>query len=89
MWWDMTLKDIQTAIDALSFEEIKQLRAYLEQRETDLQPGRGKTPQERIRLLHEAVTEIREGLTQEELDQLTEDMNSEYIEDVDVDVWRD
>jgi|GEM_PF-1131317 len=85
----MTLKDIQTAIDALSFEEIKQLRAYLDQREADLRPGQGKTPQERLRLFDEAMAEIRAGLTQTELDQLTMDMNSEYIEDVDVDEWRD
>jgi hypothetical protein len=64
----MTLKEIQAAVDTLSFEQIKELRVYLE---------------ERLRLFDEAMAEIREGLTQAELDQLTADMNAEYIEDVD------
>ena len=85
----MTLKEIQTAINALSLDEIKQLRAYLEQREADLRPGRGKTPEERIRLLHKATAAIREGMTQTQLDEITDAMNTEYIEDVDVDIWRD
>lgn len=71
----MTLKDIQIAIDTLSADEIKQLRAYLDQCESDLRPGRGKTPEERLRLFDEAMAEIREELTQVELNQLTMDMN--------------
>lgn len=85
----MSLKEIQSAIDPLSLEELKQLRVYLDQREADLRPGRGETPEERLRLFDEAMAEIRERLTQTQLDQLTADMNSEYIEDVDVDEWRD
>ncbi len=77
----MTLQEIQTAIDALSLDDIKQLRLYLGQREAQLRPGRGKTPQERIRLLHEAAAEIREGLTQEQLNEMTAAMNTKYIED--------
>lgn len=75
----MTLKEIQSAIDTLSLEELQQLRAYLDQREADLRPGPGKTPEERIRLLHEAVAEIREGLTQEQLDDMTAAMNGKQI----------
>jgi hypothetical protein len=85
----MTLKEIQTAIDALSYDEIQELEHYLAQRKTDLQPGRGRTPEERIRLLHKAAAAIRGGWTQDELDEMTAAINEDYIEDVDLDIWRD
>jgi hypothetical protein len=85
----MTLKDIQTVINTLSLDEIRELEVYLAQRKADLHPGRGKTPEERARLFEEAMAEIRAGLSQAELDQLTSDMNSKYVEDVDVDQWKD
>lgn len=85
----MTLQEIQTAIDTLSYDEIQQLQDYLMQRKTDLRPGRGRTSQERIRLLHESAAALREGWTQEQLDEMTAAINEDYIEDVDLDIWRD
>ena len=60
----MTLKEIQAAVDTLSFEQIKELRVYLE---------------ERLRLFDEAMAEIREGLTQADLDQLALDTNDKPV----------
>lgn len=70
----MTLTDIFKVIDALSDEERTQVRDYLAKWHKPV-----LTPEERIRMIDEAVTGIREGMSQAELDQLTEDMNAEYL----------
>jgi hypothetical protein len=83
----MTLQDVMKAVDQLSPEELRELRQYIEQREGLPWPVQALTPEERARRLDEAFEQLRDGLTQAELDEMTEAMNAEYIEPVDEDVW--
>jgi hypothetical protein len=71
----MTLNDILQAVDKLSHEELRQLRGYVEQRERQSHPARGLTPEERIRRMRSAAAAIREGMTQEQLDEMFAAMN--------------
>ncbi len=72
-----TLQDVKKAIDRLSPEERRELREYLEQRESIEQPAHELSPEERIRRLDAAAQAIREGMTQAELDDMLEAMNAE------------
>lgn len=83
----MTLTDIMQAVEKLSSEEKQKLREYLEQGETSLMHK--LSPEERARRLDEAAAKIREGLTQAQLDEMTRAMNEEYVEAVDVELWKD
>jgi uncharacterized protein YeeX (DUF496 family) len=85
----MTLQQIKQAVDSLSAEELRELREYLEQRESLEQPVLILSPEERIRRLDAAVEAIREGMTQEQIDEMIEAMNAEYIEPFDEDAWKD
>ncbi len=76
------LQDILQAVDHLNDEERAQLRAYLDYQLIP-QQIRDEDTQTKITKLHEAFAEIRAGMTQEELDELIEVMNSEYIEPLD------
>ena len=73
----MTLQDLMRAIDHLSSDELYQLRRYIDERERQTHPARGKTPQERVQRLQAAAAAIREGLTVEELAAMTAAMNEE------------
>ncbi len=85
----LTLYDLKAAIDRLSSEELRELREYLDQRESAEHFTSGMTPQERARRLNEAFDQLREGLTQQQLDEITEAMNAEFIEPFDEDEWKD
>lgn len=85
----MTLQDVIKAVATLSPEELRQLRAFLDQLEGTPSPAHDLPPEERIRRLDAAVEALREGLTQAELDEMTDAMNTEYIEPFDEDVWKD
>lgn len=86
----LTLQDVIKAVDQLSPDERRELREYLDQRESVPQPVQELTPEERIRRMDEAVKAIREGMTQAELEDMIAAMNEEYIEPVDdEDVWKD
>jgi hypothetical protein len=85
----MTLQDVKQAIDRLTPAERRELREYLEQRESTEQPVQDLSPADRARRLREAFEELRAGLTQAQLAEITEAMNAEYIEPVDEDVWKD
>lgn len=80
------LQGIFRAIDRLNQDQLAQLRAYVEQRIVQPQIT-DETPQEKIAALHAAFAEMREGLTEEELEQIIHDMNYEYIEPIDPDEW--
>ncbi len=60
----MSLNDILQAIDQLSREDKRKIRDYIDQSERH--PARGKTPEERFRLMEQAAKEIRADLTDEE-----------------------
>jgi hypothetical protein len=86
----VTLQDVIQVVDKLSPEELRQLRAYLDQLEgTPVPPVQDMTPEERARRLDAAFEQLREGLTQAELDEMTEAMNAEYIEPFDEEPWKD
>jgi hypothetical protein len=85
----MTLQDVKRAVDQLSPEERRELREYLEQRESTEPPAHALPPEERARRLREAFEQLRAGLSQQELDDITRAMNAEYTEPFDEDVWKD
>ena len=85
----MTLQELFKTIDRLSPEERAQLRAYLDQHEAHTPSARTLSPEERARKLDEALTQLREGLTSEQIDEMTEAMNAEYIEPWDESEWTD
>lgn len=86
----MTLQEVKKAVDQLTENERAELRAYLDQSPAhSLKQGRGATPEERVQRLQAAAAAIREGLTEEELAEMTAAMNEDYIEPVDEDVWQD
>jgi uncharacterized protein YeeX (DUF496 family) len=85
----LTLQDMKKAIDQLSPEERRELREYLDQRESTEHAIRTLTAEERIQQMDSAVKAIREGMTQAELNVMIDDMNAEYIEPVDLDEWKD
>lgn len=85
----MTLQEVIKVVDTLSPEELRELRMYLDQREGTVQPALELAPEERARQLDEAFERLREGLTQKQIDEMTEAMNAEYIAPFDEDVWKD
>ncbi len=85
----MTLQEVIKVVDTLSPDELRELRTYLDQREGTVQPALELAPEERARQLNEAFERLREGLTQKQIDEMTEAMNAEYIEPFDEDVWKD
>jgi hypothetical protein len=78
----MTLAEIKHEIDELSPEEIELLYVYLEER-------RELSPETRIRMIEEAVAGIREGMTQQELDEMFAAMNEERVKLVDESIWQE
>lgn len=84
----ITLREIIQLVDQLSPKEKDELRDYLGH-STPVFDVEKLSPEERIRLMDEAVKAIREGLSQTELDEMIEAMNHKYIEPVDDDIWRD
>ena len=77
----MTLAELMKAVDELSREEFDSFYDYVERRREVL-------AEERIRMIEKAVAEIREGLTQEELDEMIAAMNAEYVEVADETEWQ-
>ena len=84
--------DLQTlleAIDQLEPEELEQVKQRIELHRTQLELGikRGETPEERVAILHAALAEFREGITDEEWQEISAAMNSEYIEPEDPELF--
>ena len=78
----MTLNEIKQAINQLSPKELEELEAYIAFRKPH-----PLTPSERVALLERGASAIRESMTPEELDDLIEVINSEYIEPWDEEEW--
>jgi hypothetical protein len=85
----MTLQDVIRAVDRLSPEERRELHQYLELRESTERAAQELLPQERAQRLREGFAQLRAGLSQADLEKITEAMNAEYIEPVDEDQWKD
>jgi len=76
------LRELYETIDRLDDSELENLQAYIEQRKG--QPKHiSEDAQAKIKALQEAFAEMRAGLTDEELEEIVEAMNSEYIEPLD------
>jgi hypothetical protein len=75
------LSDLYAAIDRLNPDEFRQLRAYIDQHA--MPPRIVEDTQTRATALKAALAEIREGLSEEDLDEMTWAMNYEYIEPLD------
>jgi hypothetical protein len=83
----MTLQDVLKVVDTLSPEELRELRAYLDNRAES--PHVVLSPGERARRLEEGFQALREGLTPSQLDAMTDAMNAESVEPFDEDTWKD
>jgi hypothetical protein len=83
----MSLQEAIKVVEQLSPEELRQLRAYLDEREANTHIELDLSPAERARRLNEAFDQLREGLTEEELEEMSAAMNEEYIEPWDENEW--
>jgi hypothetical protein len=84
------LDELMRAVDELSDEELRQLRDYVNQRHTsDEEDTELRAGTMNVDALMRAVDEIREGLTQQELDEMIAAMNEEYIEPFDESEWQE
>ena len=73
------LRELYGQIDRLDDAGLEDLRAYIEQRMKQPQ-NVSEDAQTKIEALRDAFAEMRAGLTDEELEEIVEAMNSEYIE---------
>jgi len=71
----MTLQDLMEAVDDLSYDELHQLRFYVDRRVKQMQPAQGITPEERVQRLEAAAAALREGLSEEQAAEITAAMN--------------
>jgi acyl-CoA reductase-like NAD-dependent aldehyde dehydrogenase len=73
----MTLNDVLKAIDHLPLEELDKIQQRIDARRREsMQSFSGE---ERARRLEDAAAKIREGLSPEELDEMTRAMNGKSI----------
>ncbi len=75
----MTLDQVIREVDRLDKEEFRLLVEHVEQRQK----------QEWTQAFDEAVEALREGLTEEEVSEMVQAMNAEYIKPMDDEQWRD
>jgi hypothetical protein len=74
----MSLKEMIEAVDRLSPDEMRQLREHIEQKERET----GKRELD-IEAIEQVFADLREGFSEEDLDELEWAMNVEYIEPAD------
>lgn len=84
----MMLDTLYQVIADLSTDDLDTLSEYIEQQREQRRLAQ-YTVEERIQKLEAAFAELRKGLTPEELDEITEAMNSEVVEPFDEAEWRD
>lgn len=76
----MTLRELKEAVQQLEPRELLDLRDFIEKRisvEEDVHP--------KVAALRHAIDLMREGLTEEDLDEIEWAMNVEYIEPLNTD----
>lgn len=84
----MMLDNLYQVIDDLSTDDLDALSEYIEQQREQRRLAQ-YTVEERIQKIEAAFAELREGLTPDELNEITEAMNSEVVEPFDESEWRD
>jgi hypothetical protein len=77
----MTLADILQVVDKFSLRDKQLLREYLEREE------RKQLANEKIRRLDAGFAAMRQGLSEADLDAITQVMNEEYIEPTEKADW--
>lgn len=81
----MTLQELKTAISELSTEDLRILESYIHDRRKLLETAKPLN----VEALEQAIEAMREGLTEEDLDEIEWAMNVEYIEPLDESEWQD
>ena len=76
----MMLGDVFKAVDALSLEEVRKLRVYLEQREQQMELEAGTLD---MTSLLRGLEAMRAGLSDAEFHEIERAMNEEYVEPLD------
>lgn len=84
----MMLDSLYQVIDDLSADDLDALSEYIEQQREQRRLAQ-YTTEERIQKIEAAFAELREGLTVEQLAEITDAMNSEVVEPFDESEWRD
>ena len=69
------LETILQAIDTLPQSAIEQVQKHVVERQRQLEAAEAK-----IKVIHSIIENFWEGFSEEEVEQIIEDMNSEYIE---------
>jgi len=69
------LEAILEAIDALPQQDIEQVQKHVIERQQQLEAIEAK-----IKAIHSIIENFWDGFSEEEVEQIIEDMNSEYIE---------
>lgn len=74
-----TLNNLYHQLDSLDRTELQEVRRYIDQRieEPSVEDERIEA---KVKALQDAVENFWEGVPQEEIDEIVEAMNSEYIE---------
>lgn len=83
-----TLNNLYHQLDRLDRAELQQLRHYIDQRMETPQVG-DEDVQAKVKALQDAVENFWEGVPQEDIDEIVEAMNSEYIEPLAKHDWLD
>ncbi|MCU0496033.1 MAG: hypothetical protein MUF87_01635 [Anaerolineae bacterium] len=84
----MMLDNLYQVIDDLSTDDLDALSEYIEQQREQRRLAQ-YTIEERIQKIEAAFAELWEELTPDELNEITEAMNSELVEPFDESEWRD
>jgi hypothetical protein len=76
----MTYADVIKVVDQLSADELRELKAYIQQREQQIELRSGTLNME---VLLAGLEQMREGLSDQEYAEIERAMNEEYVEPLD------
>ena len=80
----MTLRELITAVDSLSLDDLLRLREHIQQRERERKYQIGTMD---IDAILGGIEIMRQGLTENQFNEMIDAMNEEYIEPVDESEW--
>lgn len=82
----MNLHEIITAMQQLDPNQLQQLKSYMDEIESHEPVPETATLD--VEAVQRAVAKMHEGLTEADIDEITQAMNQEYIEPVSEDEWK-
>jgi len=82
------LRDLYGTLDRLNRDELEQVFAYVRQRMEQPQIA-DENAQTKIAVLRDAVKDFWGDISQDEVDEIVEEMNSEYVEPLSKYDWLD